>query len=42
MYTSKQQYHFVLKEWVKLHCKAMKVIHDRGKEFTFTDCNNIP
>jgi transposase InsO family protein len=27
----------VLKEWVKLHGKPMKVMHDGGKEFTSTD-----
>ncbi|MGB6527523.1 MAG: hypothetical protein WBF33_05390 [Candidatus Nitrosopolaris sp.] len=26
----------VLKEWVELHSKPMKVMHDGGKEFTST------
>jgi putative transposase len=31
----------VLKEWVKLHGKPMKVMHDGGKEFTSTDFRNF-
>src|SRR5215469_9662179 len=31
----------VLKEWVKLHDKPMKVMHDGGKEFTSTDFRNF-
>ena len=31
----------VLKEWVKLHCKPMKVMHDGGKEFTSTKFGNF-
>ena len=31
----------VLKEWVKLHGKPMKVMHDGGTEFTSTDFKNF-
>jgi transposase InsO family protein len=31
----------VLKEWVKLHGKPMKVMHDGGKEFTSTKFRNF-
>ena len=31
----------VLKEWVKLHGKPNKVMHDGGKEFTSTDFKNF-
>ena len=31
----------VLKEWVKLHGKPMKVMHDGGKEFASTDFKNF-
>ena len=31
----------VLKEWVKLHGKPNKVMHDGGTEFTSTDFKNF-
>ena len=31
----------VLKEWVKLHGKPMKVMHDGGKEFTSIEFRNF-
>ena len=31
----------VLKEWVKLHGKPMKLMHDGGKEFTSTKFKNF-
>ena len=31
----------VLKEWVELHGKPMKVMHDGGKEFTSTKFKNF-
>ena len=31
----------VLKEWVELHGKPMKVMHDGGKEFTSTKLKNF-
>jgi transposase-like protein len=31
----------ILKEWVKLHGKPMKVMHDGGKEFTSVEFRNF-